>query len=130
MNATDEIDVLVLQFPRLFRGVRPMAHCFIPDQWFELVTKLFIDLDSMLNEADAAQFSVRQIKEKFNRLRVHWWLGPPRLRLDDNGREARDWYSPLLFDGIENRIRRAEDASERLPSAVQPLLESGAPLHG
>ena len=108
MISADPIDTLVELFPRLFRGQRPGSFSCLPEGWVKLLSKLFDDLNQMLDDDNAGQFEVCQIKEKFGRLRVHFWLGPPFAE-DDAFNEAR--WSPKRQQ-ISDRISAAGDESE------------------
>ena len=114
MYEPNEIDELIERFPRLFRGKRLASRCFLPAGWVPQVHELFEDLNELLSDTDAPQFQIRQIKEKLGGLRVYWWLGPPRLGPDDDGRDARDWYWPELHDRLDARIRAAEVECESI----------------
>ena len=139
MNAADPIDTLVDLFPRVFQGQRPRSDSFLPEGWIKLATQLFDDLDRMLDDNNAAQFEVRQIKDKICRLRVHFWLGPPYAADDEITQLA---WSPMR-EKISDRIRAAGDESERtcercgagdawlrLPAELVTLCESCWALHG
>lgn len=115
MNESDPIDALVARFPRLFRGQSPKVMSFLPAGWTEPVTRLFIDLDAMLDDRQAQSFEVRQIKEKLAGLRVYWRLGQEETTvLDIFGPEGAERLSfrpeqtSSLYDRISARVDQAE----------------------
>ena len=108
LDSANPIDALVDAFPRLFQRQFSRAFWFIPVGWLKLSNQLFLDLDRMLDDREAAQFEVRQIKEKMCRLRVHFWIGPPCAGNDETLHQP--W--ALLRQRILDRIRAAGDESE------------------
>ena len=107
--ACPTIDSLVNAFPRLFQRQGSRSFWSIPVGWCKLSNQLFFDLDEMLDDQEAAQFEVRQIKGKMCRLRVHFWIGPSFSGDDET--LHRSW-SPLR-QRISDRIRAAGDESEK-----------------
>ena len=75
-NAKDFIDLLVVRYPRLFRGHSPQFQSFVPGPWQSIVLGLFDDIDSLLDDEAAARFFVSQIRSKYGGLRVYCWLTP------------------------------------------------------
>ena len=103
MSAADSIDALVDLCPRLFRGQHPRAASSLPEARIKLASRLFNDLDQMLDDDSAPQFEVRQIKEQFGRLRVYFWLDPPYAEGDEVSQPALT----SMREKISNRIRAA-----------------------
>ena len=114
MNDFDPIPALVKKFPRLFHNKSPQVMSDLPCGWEDLVDRLFVDLDAMLDDRQAKRFKILQIKEKFAGLRVYWQLGSERTvvldlissqsvqRLDTRPAEPTN-----AFDQITARVRQA-----------------------
>jgi len=75
MEDASPLDAIIAAFPRLFRGRPPEVESSLPPGWGQLVHAMFVDIDAVLNDADADRFRVLQVKEKFGGLRVYWRLG-------------------------------------------------------
>lgn len=111
----DALEVLMVEFPRIFRGTRPYGS-HLEAGWVGLVRSLLLDLDAMLLDSQA--FAVLQIKEKFGTLRFYW-------RLDDQNIVHADLHLPQgsqrielppdvasdLFTRIRLRVTQAEKKS-------------------
>lgn len=111
-----KIDALVARFPRLFHGRHPRVWSDLPQGWTELTSRLFVDLDAMLDDEAARRFEIVQIKEKFAGLRVYWQLGKEQttvLDIHGPGSIQRVEQVPakptLLFDRIRARVRQATE---------------------
>ena len=114
MNDIDPISALVKKFPRLFHNKSPQVMSDLPCGWVDLVDRLFVDLDAMLDDRQAKRFKIIQIKEKFAGLRVYWQLGSEKTvvldfissqsvqRLDTRPAEPTN-----AFDQITTRVRQA-----------------------
>lgn len=112
---TNPIDALVVRFPRLFHHGQPRVWSDLPPGWTEIVERLFTDLDTLLDDAEAQRFEVIQIKEKFAGLRVYWSLGEEQtLVMDLHGAGSVQRVDEVpgkptaLFDRISARVRQAE----------------------
>jgi hypothetical protein len=110
------IESLVQRFPRLFRGHPPRVPSDLPEGWADLTVRMFTDLNSMLDDANAERFEVIQIKEKFAGLRVYWSLNDQKTTVVDLiGPESaqRLDLSPAdrsaTFERIKARVRLAEE---------------------
>jgi len=63
---------LIATFPRLFHEKAPECYSYVSDGWEKLIHALCTDIDRLLPDADAAVFTVSQIKEKWGSLRFYW----------------------------------------------------------
>lgn len=72
-NASNDpgLKALIDIFPRLFRGAQPRVWSHVPPGWADIVATLFSGIDSLLTDAQARQFRVEQVKEKFGLLRIY-----------------------------------------------------------
>jgi len=125
---------LVEAHPRLFRGKPPRTSCHVPTGWFVIVDKMFQDINAVLDEAEAAQFQIIQIKEKFGGLRVcqdwefqGWGYWRP---LEDPPLPGLHQGFERLFLIIEDAIRRAEQTCLRCgnPGSLRMIKGWHAPL--
>ncbi len=87
---------IIESFPRLFRGEQPMIMGWVMPGWNGLVRDLLQKIDAELTDAEAAEFRVAQVKEKFGALRFYC----------DAPEAARARIVPF--------IREAEQASETI----------------
>lgn len=92
----DGMTAIIDAFPRLFRGELPTIMGWVMPGWNALVRDLLQKIDAELTDAEAAEFRVAQVKEKFGALRFHC----------DTPESARPRIQPL--------IRAAEQASETI----------------
>lgn len=113
--------ILIKRFPRLFRNRQPRAGASVPAGWLPLATRLFADIDAMLDDIQARRFKVLQVKEKFGSLRVYWSLGRSKATVLDVIWESSAEHAtlppaqpPALFDRIHGRIDAAEHDSRRI----------------
>jgi hypothetical protein len=67
----ESLDELIACFPRLFHGGPPRIPGYIASGWHPIVMDLFHKIDQLLDDGEADQFRLVQIKEKFGRLRVY-----------------------------------------------------------
>lgn len=110
-----KIDALVVRFPRLFKGRHPRVWSDLPQGWVELTHRLFADLDTMLNDDEAARFEIVQIKEKFAGLRVYWSLGEEMTLVLD-----------LRSTHSSQRIEKVPDAPTALSDRIRALVAQAA----
>lgn len=115
-DPVDPIAMFVARFPRLFRGKFPRTLSSLPHGWIELVTRLFMDIDALLDDAQARRLEIIQVKEKFAGLCVYWSLGKEETSVIDIIRE--DGIQRLrsypgnpseAFAQITARVGQAED---------------------
>lgn len=114
MNDIDPIPALVKKFPRLFHNKSPQVMSDLPCGWEDLVDRLFVDLDAMLDDHQAKRLKIIQIKEKFAGLRVYWQLGSEKTIVIDllSGQSAfrldtGPTQPTTAFEQITARVRQA-----------------------
>ena len=71
-------------FPRLFRGEPPMIPGWVLPGWQPLVWHLLTSINTSLNDADARDFQILQVKEKWGTLSFYF-QSPDRVRDQING---------------------------------------------
>ena len=82
-DESDPIAKFVARFPRLFHGKFPRVMSSLPHGWIDVVTRLFVDLDALLDDAQARRLEIIQVKEKFAGLCVYWSLGKEKTSIID-----------------------------------------------
>lgn len=93
----DDMKATIAAFPRLFRGRPPTAMSWVGPGWGPLVRELLSKIDSELTDAEAPDFHMVQVKEKFGALRFY-------MQAPESSMRAR----------IVPFIREAEKASETI----------------
>jgi hypothetical protein len=128
---------LVAAYPRLFRRKPPRVWSDLPSGWLSIVDQMFRDIDAKLDDAEARQFKVEQIKEKFGCLRVYWKFrqrGYWHPREDPPLPGLHPAYE-RLFLIIDDAIRRADQTCLRCGAPGSLLIVNGwyatlCPIHG
>ena len=67
----DGMSAIIRDFPRLFRGEPPTVMGWVMPGWNPLVRDLLQKIDAELTDAEAADFQLVQVKEKYGALRVY-----------------------------------------------------------
>ena len=119
-DQSDPIVTFVARFPRLFHGKFPRVMSSLPHSWIELVTRLFVDLDAMLDDEQARRMQIIQLKEKFAGLCVYWSLGKEKTSIIDiigvdSVQRLRTYprKPSEAFAQITARVGQAEDEAAR-----------------
>ena len=71
ISSDPELQKLIERFPRLFRGAQPAVWSHVPVGWTAIVRTLFAGIDALLNDEQAKDAQVVQIKEKLGMLRLY-----------------------------------------------------------
>ena len=119
-DESDPIAKFVARFPRLFHGKFPRVMSSLPHGWIDVVTRLFVDLDALLDDAQARRLEIIQVKEKFAGLCVYWSLGKEKTSVidilgEDSVQRLRTYpRKPSdVFAQITARVGQAEDEAAR-----------------
>lgn len=67
----DGMSAIIHAFPRLFRGEPPSIPGWVRPGWNGLVRDLLQKIDAELTDAEAADFHLVQVKEKYGTLRIY-----------------------------------------------------------
>lgn len=88
MTTVNSLQALADRHPGLFRGSLPQ-HSYLEAGWFDLLNHLCSDVEKVLGD-QSAQFRIRQIKEKYGRLRIYWSLELPTSETHIEINKGRD----------------------------------------
>lgn len=71
-NYINKLPELIQAYPRLFKGVAPRTMSWVDQEYYQLVNSLLQLINENLDDNEAANFEVLQIKEKFGELRFYF----------------------------------------------------------
>lgn len=119
-DQSDPIAMFVARFPRLFHGKFPRVMSSLPHGWVDVVTRLFMDLDALLDDEQARRLQIIQLKEKFAGLCVYWSLGKEKTSIidmigEDSVQRFRSYPKKPsdAFAQITARVGQAEDEAAK-----------------